>query len=101
MSKYLLLYRSETSAADQMASSTPEQAQAGMDAWMAWAGKAGSAIGDPRAPPGEAGSVGAAASDGGGHVGGFSIMEADSLDALKALLDGHPHLMMGAGAGID
>ena len=28
-------------------------------------------------------------------------LEADSLDALKGLLDGHPHLMMGEGAGID
>ncbi|MSP22370.1 MAG: hypothetical protein EXR66_05050 [Dehalococcoidia bacterium] len=25
------------------------------------------------------------------HLGGFSILEADSPEALQALLDGHPH----------
>ena len=41
MTKYLLLYRSPVSAADQMSGATPEQAQAGMDAWTVWGGKAG------------------------------------------------------------
>jgi hypothetical protein len=36
MTKYLLLYRAPVSAAEQMASSTPEAAEAGMEAWMAW-----------------------------------------------------------------
>ncbi len=43
MTKYLLLYRAPVSAAEQMASSTPEAAQAGMEAWMAWGERAGSA----------------------------------------------------------
>ncbi len=46
MSKFMVLYRSDVSAADQMAGATAEQAQAGMDAWMAWAAKAGEAIVD-------------------------------------------------------
>lgn len=50
MPKYLLLYRSPTSAPEQMASATPEQAQAGMDAWQAWMTKAGDAIVDFGAP---------------------------------------------------
>jgi hypothetical protein len=99
MAKYLLLYRSTVSAADQMANATAEQAQAGMDAWMAWAAKAGPAITDLGSPTQSVATVG----DGppaSGFVGGYSVMEADSLDRITALLDGHPHLMM-EGASID
>jgi hypothetical protein len=101
MTKYLLLYRAPVSAQEQMANATPEQAQAGMDAWMQWAGRAGSAITDMGAPCSFAGTVGATYPASDGAIGGYSVLEADSLDALKGLLDGHPHLMMGEGAGID
>jgi hypothetical protein len=100
MTKYLLLYRSSVSAAEQMANASPEEGQAGMEAWMTWAGRAGSAIVDMGSPTASAGTVGGGSSQGGDHIGGFSIMEADSLDALKGLLDGHPHLMMD-GASIE
>lgn len=99
MTTYLLLYRAPVSAADQMAGSTPEQAQAGMDAWMAWAGKAGDAIVDMGSPVAAVASVGAdrAAGD---PIGGYSILQADSSSSLEALLDGHPHLML-EGAAIE
>ena len=99
MAKYLLLYRSPVSARDQMSNATPEQAQAGMDAWIAWAGTAGSAITDLGSPVALADSVGAG-STGDDSIGGYSIMEADSVDALRGLLDGHPHLMLD-GASIE
>ena len=101
MTKYLLLYRAPVSAQDQMANATPEQAQAGMDAWMGWAGRVGSALADMGAPCQYATTVGASYPQSEGHIGGYSVVEADSLDAARALLDGHPHLMMGEGAGID
>ena len=101
MTKYLLLYRADVSAQDQMANATPEQAKAGMDAWMEWAGRAGSALTDMGSPCSYAGAVGATYPPSEGSIGGYSILEADSLDALKGLLDGHPHLMLGDGAGID
>src|SRR5215469_4044535 len=44
MTKFLVLYHSTTSVQEQMASATPEQMKAGMDAWMAWDKKAGSAV---------------------------------------------------------
>jgi len=50
MTKYLLLYRAPVSAAEQMASSTPEAAQAGMEAWMAWGERAGPAVVDMGSP---------------------------------------------------
>jgi hypothetical protein len=97
MTKYLLLYRAPVSATEQMAGASPEEAQAGMDAWMTWAGKAGSAIVDMGSPVARATSIG---TDGatGDAIGGFSILEADSLGALEALLDGHPHLQLDGAA---
>jgi hypothetical protein len=100
MAKFLLLYRSSVTAAEQMASGTPEQAEEGMKLWMEWAGKAGGALLDLGSPVSGVGSVGGSASSG-TPVGGFSIMEADSLDALKSLLDGHPHLQSPGDATIE
>jgi hypothetical protein len=91
MSKYLVLYRSTTTAADQMAGATPEQAQAGMDAWMTWAQSAGDAIVELGAPLG----VIDAGGDAGDPIGGFSVLQADSAEALQRVLDGHPHTAMG------
>src|SRR5262245_22121885 len=95
MHKFLVLYLSQMSAGEQMGSSTPEQAQAGMDAWNAWATGAGNAVVDLGAPLQHAFSVPSGESARGGlHVGGYSIMQADSADALRSTLAGHPHLMI-------
>lgn len=97
MTKYLLLYRSAVSPQDQIANASPEQAEAGMEAWMTWANTAGSAMVDLGSPVAASGSVGATSSagtSGNTHVGGYSIMQADSADALKGLLEDHPHLML-------
>lgn len=89
MAKFLVLYRSPVSAREQMASATPEQAQAGMEAWQAWAQKAGSAIVDLGAPL-----------DGEGDVTGFSILHADTRGDIDEVLAEHPHRHL-PGAGID
>lgn len=92
MAKFMVLYRSSMPAGEQMAASTPEQAQAGMEGWMNWAGKAGSAIVDLGSPLASVGSVGKDPSTAGAlGIAGFSILEAESADAVKKLLDGHPH----------
>lgn len=91
MTKYLVLYRSSTTAEEQMSQSTPEQAQAGMDAWMAWAGEAGDAIVDLGTPL----SVVDPAGDSGDPIGGYSILQAESHEALEKVLAGHPHKMTG------
>jgi hypothetical protein len=91
MTKFLVLYRTDESAAEAMAAATPEQQQASMDAWMAWAGKAGPAIvdlGSPLAPA-------AHTTVSGNAVGGFSILQADSAEALEEVLEGHPHSAQG------
>ena len=91
MTKYLVLYRAKLTAAEQMSQGTPEQAQAGMQAWMEWAGKAGDAVVDLGAPLG----VVEPAGDTADPIGGYSILQAESAHALAGVLDGHPHLAMG------
>ena len=91
MAKFLVLYRSKVSAAEQMEGASPEDAQAGMEAWMQWAGKVGDAMVDLGSPLQSVAVVGGSSE--GPHIGGFSILEADSADDAKALVEGHPHLM--------
>jgi len=83
MTKFMVLYRSSTSARDQMANATPEQMKAGMEAWMQWAGKAGEAVVDLGALLAPAAHVGPGSSDA-GEISGYSIMQADSAHGMPA-----------------
>ena len=99
MKRFLVLYQSATSAEDQMARATPEEAKAGMDAWMAWAGKADSAIVELGAPLGAGRHVeSGATSNGQTQVRGYSILQGASIDEIVRVVDGHPHLMMPGGS---
>ena len=96
MPKYMVLYESTVSPDDLMEQSTPEQMQAGMDAWMAWAGKCGDALVDLGSPVGGAASKRVTADStaaGDSPIAGFSVLEARSLDEATTLVEGHPHLM--------
>jgi hypothetical protein len=91
MIRYLVLYNSPVPAAKMMATATPGQTQAGMDAWMAWAQKSGDAVVDLGVPLGSnrrVGSGSAAAT----QASGYSIIQADSLDDAERILEDHPHL---------
>ena len=90
MSKYLVLYLSSMSAQEQMAGATPEQGQESMEEWTRWAESAGPAIVDLGEPVAHAFTVPDAAREG-LHIGGYSIMQADSPDELRRILQGHPH----------
>jgi hypothetical protein len=96
MKKFLVLYKAPTSAFEQMKSATSEQQKAGMDAWMAWAKKAAGAIVDMGAPLGKSLRVtkGGGASPTTNDLGGYSILQAESKEALATTLHGHPHFMM-------
>ena|SRR5579871_1294666 len=102
MKKFLVLYVSTATAEEQMRNTTPEQAKKGMEAWMAWAQKAGPAIVDLGSPVGNSlkvsssGPAGAASK----QFGGFSILQAESREALAKVLNGHPHFMS-PGASIE
>lgn len=90
MPKYLVLYRSSTSPQEQMADMSPEQAQEGMELWMNWAGKAGSSLVDLGSPLQSVATVGPGQAAG-SSIAGFSVLEADSQDAVTKLLEDHPH----------
>lgn len=93
MSKFMIVYRSTTSAREQMEHATPEQMQAGMEAWRTWANKVGYAIADLGSPLAHTTHVGpgTASADG---VSGYSVLEAGSAEEVETILDGHPHLSM-------
>jgi hypothetical protein len=77
---------------------TEEQSAEQMRAWGEWMGRVGSGLVDGGAPFGERAAV---ADDGTtpapGDLNGYTIVEAASLDAAKALLDAHPFLSEGKG----
>ena len=91
MTKFLVLYRANQSATEQMGAATPEEQQASMQDWMTWAGKAGPAIVDLGSPV--AAAAGTTVS--GDTIGGFSILQAESAEALQQVLEGHPHTKQG------
>jgi hypothetical protein len=99
VAKYLVLYRAKVSAAEQMEGASAEDAQAGMDAWMQWAGKVGDAMVDMGSPLQSVATIGG--SEGDSHVSGFSVLEAESADAAKGLVEGHPHMMSPVGPSIE
>ena len=85
-----MLYRSSVSAADQMAAATPEQAEAGMNAWMDWSERNRDAIVELGSPL-----------RGDSDVSGYSIVQAESRDAAAALFEDHPHLRMPGDSSIE
>jgi len=94
MKKFLVLYRAPLASFEQMMKATPEQQKAGMEAWMAWGKKAAASIVDMGAPLGKAMRVTpAGASQTRNDLGGFSILQGESKEALAETLKGHPHFM--------
>jgi hypothetical protein len=82
MGRYVLVYQGGAMA------ETEEAQQAAMAAWGAWFGKLGAAVVDGGAPFGASGAVGGGASRTG--LTGYSVLEADDLDAAVDLAGGCP-----------
>jgi hypothetical protein len=74
-----------------MAASDPAAAQEAMGMWMAWMEKAGPAIVDGGSPLGDPTVLPSNGGQGDGYVGGYSILQGESLEEITKLLDGHPH----------
>jgi hypothetical protein len=102
MPRFLVLYNSSIPASEMLANITPEQAQAGMNSWMAWAGKWDGAIVDMGSPIGNGrrvskGEVSTAPLP----VTGYSIVEAQSADAAVEIFRDHPHFETPSETSID
>jgi hypothetical protein len=94
VAKFLLAYHGGS-----MPESQEEQAKV-MAAWGDWFQSAGGALKDPGNPIGHTSTIAAdgSVSHGGGAnpVSGYSLLEADSMDAAVALAKGCPVLQGGA-----
>ncbi len=90
MAKFILLYNGPATPMEEM---TPEQGKATMAKWGVWIEKVGSALTDMGAPMGKGkaivddGSTGEATA-----LNGYSIIEAEDLDAATELVEDHPFL---------
>ena len=79
-------------------SRSEDEGKAVMDAWMAWFDGLGAAVVDAGNPTAAARSVapgGAVTDHDRGDVTGYSILEADTLDAAVTMATGCPHLAAG------
>jgi len=94
MKKFLILYKAPVDAMAQTASASPEEQARGMEAWMKWAKKTGANLKEMGSPLTNARQL---SSDGRithaqNQIVGYSILEADNMDAAIGLLNGHPHV---------
>ncbi|HXT17099.1 MAG TPA: hypothetical protein VN706_15765 [Gemmatimonadaceae bacterium] len=93
MKKFLVLYQSPISASAQMANATPEQAKAGMAAWMGWMKQNEGALVDGGSPLGDVALVTRSGTTRGtSRITGYSIVQGDSIDDVSRRFAQHPHL---------
>lgn len=91
MKKFILLYKGPATPMDQM---TPELGQKQKAAWQTWMDKVGDTLVDMGSPMANGqsvvddGSVGTAT-----DLNGYSIIQAEDMEAAVELVDGHPFLV--------
>lgn len=101
MKKFLVIYGGPVSAREQMLKASPAEVKANTEAWMTWMQRAGKAVVDSGAPFASSAKVAnGRAAETPSTFGGFSILQAESRDAVATLLDRHPHYNV-PGATID
>lgn len=84
-----------------MTESTPEQRQAGMDSWKVWMAAHTADMSDMGGPVGKNSHVSKeGATEMSNDVAGYSVFQAESKEALTALLADNPHFDM-PGATVD
>lgn len=101
MNRYVVLYCAPQDVAQRFATATPEEAQAGLRRWVAWAEELGPALVDPGQPLGHPLTVtrsGATPSD--TSIIGMSILQARSRDEALGMVAGHHHLEWSEGCEI-
>lgn len=94
MKKFLVVYHAPKEAMQQMANVTPDQQAEGMKAWMQWMQRVGPNMVDPGSPLINGQQINADGSEkpSSKNVSGYTIVQAENMEAAKALLSGHPHL---------
>lgn len=93
MKKFVVIYHASQEAMAKMGESTPEEMKEGMKPWMEWAERCGDGLVDLGAPlMGGQKVTPSGSQDVGGTVSGYSILQAESMEDAKKLLENHPHL---------
>jgi len=94
MKKFLVIYHAPKEAMAQTMNVTPEQAAKGMEAWQQWAQRTGSNLVDMGAPlfNGQELNAQGSVAESTRNVSGYSIVQAESMEAAKAMMEGHPHI---------
>ena len=101
MPTYLFVYHAPMTPAEATPP-TPEQLDAVMGDWNAWAGKVGSGMVDFGAPlAGGTRVTPTGTSPSTREVAGYSLIEAAHMDAALDLARNHPHLNMPGGCEIE
>ncbi len=94
MKKFMILYLAPVTAESQM-NVSPEEMKKGMEPWLDWFNKIGTALVEGGAPLGNGMNFTLkASSKARSQVTGYSIVQADDMDAVKALVKDHPHFML-------
>jgi hypothetical protein len=93
MAKFLLAYHGGTMPED------PAEIAASLEPWIAWYGALGASLLDPGNPVGQAAYVGpdgsVQAGGGANPVSGYTLIEAENLDAAVAIAKSNPLLAVG------
>ncbi|MGZ4505492.1 MAG: hypothetical protein ACXVW3_16490 [Nocardioidaceae bacterium] len=93
MTKYILIYRGPATPMEEM---SEEQGKEQMALWTVWMDKVGQSIVDLGMPFGaRSGVAGDGTDTSPPDLQGYTVVEADSLVAAKAMCDGHPFLSTG------
>jgi hypothetical protein len=101
MKKFLVLYKASPAGFAEVMKSTLEQQKALTEQWMIWFKKTAGSIVDMGAALGKSLLVTTAgAAPATNDLGGYSILQAESKEALAEVLKGHPHFAM-SGSSIE
>ena len=102
MKKFVVIYHAPASAMEQMGKATPEDMEKGMEFWMAWANGIGDGLVDIGSPLGKGQSI---SKDGNlpseSDITGYSVLQAQSMEEAKSMLQQHPHLQWAEGCKIE
>ena len=102
MKNFVVIYHAPTAAIEQMSSASPEEMQKGMEPWMASVAKCGDGLvdlGTTLAGGQKLSDSGSSPSD--KNVVGYSILQAEDIQGVIAMLQGHPHLEWASGCEIE
>jgi len=93
MTKYIVIYHAPAEAWDAT-SSTPKEREESMKAWMQWASDCGDNLVELGAPlmHGVQMNPDGTSKSSDKNVMGYSILQAENMDKVRALLINHPHL---------